>query len=52
MYMFIPMSFSRLGIHKYKPESSKGPTKIEPLSHQKQTWGLKFDTQTDGPGET
>ena len=46
-----PMSFSRhsrLGIHKYKPESSKGPTKIEPLSHQKQTWGLKFDIQTDG----
>ncbi len=27
----------------YCPESSKG-LKFEPLNHQKQTWGLKFDT--------
>ena len=24
--------------------------KFEPLNHQKQTWGLKFDTQTEGLG--
>ena len=30
------------------PGPSKG-LKFEPLNHQKQTWGLKFDTQTEGP---
>ncbi len=31
------------------PESSKG-LEFDPLNHQKQTWGLKFDTQTEGLG--
>ena len=30
-------------VKKCLPESSKG-LKFEPLNHQKQTWGLKFDT--------
>ena len=30
-------------IYRYIPESSEG-LKFEPLNHQNQTWGLKFDT--------
>ena len=30
-------------LYMWIPESSKG-LKFEPLNHQKQTWGLKFDT--------
>ena len=42
-------NISKLPSKKCVPESSKG-LNFEPLSHQKQTWGLKFDTQTEGLG--
>ena len=38
-----PCMLQKVVSYIYVPESSKG-LKFEPLNHQKQTWGLKFDT--------